>query len=310
MAPTHTTIISLDHSDSARFSVQAEIGLRIRDLIYRSDKLFSQVARESAILSLDLSSIIRGKAGVRADQLGRLLEVLGVTRGQFVAGLTEPARDLVESLLPQDEDPAESEGQRRRPRRVYPQKILHILDRLGGGGTADGVSAVLRADRANVSRCLCELARRGVLIRETVQLRPGLDQGRPATIYFKPGIAAESVFVRVRYLLLSSVAAAVAEADYRFQFWEAESGRAAFCHYRDSALPQIVFVIDEPALEAERLIEKLKLAEVRATGSGAVVVAIVADPERIVGFKSRLPQPHIISLDMLRGMVGASTGRE
>lgn len=80
-------------------AVRAEVGALIRRLIDGDGgKPFSAVATEAQIASFDLSQITRGRADVRADQLDRLLAVLGVTQDAFLEMLSSAARAAITTL--------------------------------------------------------------------------------------------------------------------------------------------------------------------------------------------------------------------
>lgn len=187
-----------------------------------------------------------------------------------------------------------------RNRNDLKDRIMKALDRLHGGGTAPAVSGILRVKRPNVSHCLSRLASEGRVTREEAHLRPGIDRGRPTAIYVKAGIAAESIHVKARYLMISHVVIAVGTKDYRVESCDLEKGQIEFRHRRNRDANPLLFLIDEPVLPVDRVAERVRLAETRHAGSKTVVAAVAADPERIAALNSRAKSSRIVDVCKLR----------
>jgi transcriptional regulator with XRE-family HTH domain len=309
--------------------IRAETGQRIRALLYLGEKSFSQIARESGIAAAELSAISRGNKDITRDQLCSLLAVLNVTKQEFLRDLNLPAQcalnNLFSNVLPCEshdtkirmsgaaensqssstahqlesirdqegclpESPALPEKQSGKLKHSFTDKVLDALDMLGGGATAEAISIIIRADRANVSRCLSRLTSAGFLLQESEQLRPGIDRGRPIMLYFRPHINSENDNIRMTYLLLSGVIKIGALDGYRLHFFQVQEQFVVLQSPENSNEPTLVFILDNGCDDADQLAQRVKRAKDFTAGRQAVVAIIGADSDRIEAFKT-LPHP-------------------
>ena len=242
---------------------------------------------------------------------GRQADLIETVKGARPVMLGDVAAPQTSNLVEASAAFRPTGKNKQRNRRTFKQRVLAGLDRLGGCSTADALSSVMRVHRSLICRVLNQLNDQGEIGKDSAHLRPGEDQGRPLTVYFRPEAAPTSIHTKVRHLIIARAIILMSaktvrareraqESEYRLHDYDRDKLQIEFRHRSDQAQPALIFVVDDQLQPPDNTFTRLRAAEARASARSAIVAALVASPTRLARLRvlcrERAPQSKVIDI--------------